>query len=783
MTLPQYFIYLYKQLTAKSRVPENAACTFCRRQGSPQRTLDFLPEPTAQGLTLRAGPLLTRNPPAFPLTLPRLAADNTLLVLPFPKEKPLKRPVLLALVAVLFTAGQQSWAVAYAKERGGKHGQKTLSIAIVSTKGQSGSSIINRAGTFQVRLTNRSSKPIRLWKEGCHFGYEVLSFRAEGSNGKSSLMKKTPRSLSDWENHPPKTFSIPPGGTFSWEVSPSGIWGEREWKNVPEPNTGEPVRFRAILEIRPTGAAKMYGVWTGKVTSEPVQALFVDPKLRTPHQYLEAHCPNQALRLIRADPKWVKRRDRYQQTPLHIAARWGFKKVVRRLLAQGANVNATAYNGFTPLHLAADPAVVKLLLKFKADVNAGGASETALERAASNYAHLGQYSDPGPGREKWRAITKILLRAGARYDLHSACYLGDVTRVRSLVAEKKQARDKEALRIAAMYGRAKIVKLFLDHGADPEDADDGGLPVSYFAVEHPRVLKLLFDAGANPKITLRYRGNGKGPNGSLLHKAADKGIIESAKLLLARGVKVDVRTPSGSSPLHWACGAGQVRMVKFLLKNKANAKSCTKGGWTPMSLAASEVRPEMEEDNARYQGVIRALERAGAKVDVFAAIACNDVRRVAGLLWVDPQAGARRDPTGRPALHQAVMLDRREIVKLLLGKGCDPNVRSKDKRSGHEGETALVVAAFWGRVKIAAMLIRRRANVNVRAVDGVAPLHEAARMGHLKLCRLLLKHGADINAEDTDGNTPLGWAREYEESAAVLKLLRDHGAKGRRRQK
>jgi ankyrin repeat protein len=684
--------------------------------------------------------------------------------------------LILTLAIVLLPVGQPSWAVGR-EEQERKQGQQALSIAIVSARGKSGSLIINRAGSFQVRLTNRSSRPIRLWKEWCRFGYEALSFRAKDGSGQSSLMKKKPRSPSDWENKPPKTITLPPGGAFSWEVTPSGIWGEREWKNVPEPNTGRPVQFQAIFQIQPTKVAKKYGVWTGKVTSEPVKALFVDPKLRTPHQYLEAHCPNQALRLIRADPKWMNRRDDYHQTPLHLAARLGFKKVVRWLLAHGADVNATAYNHFTPLHLAEDPAVVKILLKAKADVNAGGPSETALERAASNYASLGQYSDPNPQRDKWRAIIKILLRAGARYDLNSACYLGDVKRVRALFADKKQVHDKEALRIAAMFGRAKIVKLFLEHGADPEDSGSAGLPVSYFAVQHAPVLKLLFDAVAKPKITLKFHGIGRAHEGStLLHEAADKGIIESAKLLLARGVKVDVRDPSGFTPLHWACSEGQVRMVEFLLKHKANARARTKDGWNPMSLAASKVRPDKDEDNARYQAVIRALERAGAKVDVFAAIACNDVRRVVGFLRVDPKAGATQDPEGQPALYQAVELDRREIVKQLLLKGCDPNVRNK-KKSVDEGETALHSAAFWGHVKVAAMLIRQGAKVNARDTAGVTPLHEAGRMGHLNLCRLLLKHGADVNAKDRGGNTPLDWARVSQESSAVLKLLREHGAK------
>ena len=88
---------------------------------------------------------------------------------------------------------------------------------------------------------------------------------------------------------------------------------------------------------------------------------------------------------------------------------------------------------------------------------------------------------------KWHAITEILLKAGAKYDIRSACYLNDVERVRALLKDKKQARDTEAMRLAAMYGRVKIVKLLLAGGADPE-GDYSGLTASYFAIEHPKAL-------------------------------------------------------------------------------------------------------------------------------------------------------------------------------------------------------------------------------------------------------------------------------------------------------
>lgn len=122
------------------------------------------------------------------------------------------------------------------------------------------------------------------------------------------------------------------------------------------------------------------------------------------------------------------------------------------------------------------------------------------------------------------------------------------------------------------------------------------------------------------------------------------------------------------------------------------------------------------------------------------------------------------------------MLDRREIVKLLLDKGSNPDVPSQDEESGFKGETALLQAASWGRLEIAKILIKHGANVNAKAAWGAVPLHDAARMGNVEVARLLLEHGADVNAKDYEGKTPLGWVDLYE-APRITKLLRDHGGR------
>jgi cytohesin len=158
-------------------------------------------------------------------------------------------------------------------------------------------------------------------------------------------------------------------------------------------------------------------------------------------------------------------------------------------------------------------------------------------------------------------------------------------------------------------------------------------------------------------------------------------------------------------------------------------------------------------------------------MDVFAAIACDDAAELARILQADPKAGEQKNSTGHRALHYAVAMDRIEMVKSFLDKGCDPDVRSAEKNSGLEGETALLSAAFWGRPEIAAMLIEHGASVNAKAKGDVTPLHEAARMRQVEIIEQLLQHGANVNAKDSEGQTPLDWAGGDKAAPEIAELL------------
>ena len=97
-----------------------------------------------------------------------------------------------------------------------------------------------------------------------------------------------------------------------------------------------------------------------------------------------------------------------------------------------------------------------------------------------------------------------------------------------------------------------------------------------------------------------------------------------------------------------------------------------------------------------------------------------------------------------------------DVARLLLLKGADPNVSSKNGYNVYPIHSA--VAANYDM--IAKMLIEAGANVNVVQMSGDTPLHSAAQNGNIDLLIVLLEAGANVNAITEDGKTAADKASE-----------------------
>jgi ankyrin repeat protein len=183
--------------------------------------------------------------------------------------------------------------------------------------------------------------------------------------------------------------------------------------------------------------------------------------------------------------------------------------------------------------------------------------------------------------------------------------------------------------------------------------------------------------------------------------------------------------------------------------------------------------------------ILTPAARADSNSDLYDAVVHNDVQKVKDLLsqGADPNS-SWQNPGGEvwTALHIAARNDSAEIAALLLDKGADPNIRSRNRK-----QTPLMDAANNGSKEVALLLLNRGADPNAKDVDGSTVLlyaidpdtilsedRTATVEEYTAIVQALLAKGADPNAAK-NGWTPLMYAAARNKPE-IVKLLVKNGA-------
>lgn len=225
--------------------------------------------------------------------------------------------------------------------------------------------------------------------------------------------------------------------------------------------------------------------------------------------------PVQALReALQDDPKWatfvwhdqdaIPGEFKCHNTILHLLAdrMYGDPHCVELaalVLEHGADPNARNDFGWTPLHFACaidgrDKTMVKLLLHNGADPNV----TDSTGQMPLHYA-LG-------ASEESKQIVALLLQHGANVDLDAAARLGDFQTVRRLLGQGglSQSRTPRDLLTNAIHsGSAWTVEALLKHGADPNQTPSFSRVPPLYTASDPlwskvEIVRLLLEHGANP---------------------------------------------------------------------------------------------------------------------------------------------------------------------------------------------------------------------------------------------------------------------------------------------
>ena len=457
-------------------------------------------------------------------------------------------------------------------------------------------------------------------------------------------------------------------------------------------------------------------------------------------------------------------------TALHWAAMKDDADLVQTLLFAGANVRATTRLGaYTPLILAArngSATAIAPLLKSGADANSATTNGTTALMLAAASGHTG-------------AVT-ALIEAGAT------------------VNAREPVRGLDAMMFAAASNRAAVLTLLARHGGDVK-ATSKVTDLAALSKDPAALRDITFGNPQPPGEPPDSGRNGVVPqNGAPGGGFGGRGGRGSQTAGVDRNYQLNelVAAQGGLTPLLLAAREGHVESVQALLEAGADLNQVSAGDRTSPLLIATI--------NGHFD-LAMALLAKGADPK---AAAENNATPLYGALNVEWAPKALYPQPRAQINQQASYLD---LMKALLDKGADPNVRLNKKiwYSGYSfdlsgvdetGATPFWRAAYASDVDAMKMLVAYGADPSIRTeriagrpragdverdvkdVSGLPPVpvggpavtplqaaagvgygegfaansHRFAPVGMLAAVKYLIEElHADVNAFDHEGNTAL----------------------------
>lgn len=477
-------------------------------------------------------------------------------------------------------------------------------------------------------------------------------------------------------------------------------------------------------------------------------------------------------------------REHHGLTPLLAATRdsWhGRPEAVMTLLANGADPRLPDPDGNTPLHHAArstDPAVAALLLDAGAPVdplNAEGGTPLSIACASGN----------------WR-LARFLIEHGARPEpaggqpalLAAAGGDDDPAGVQLLLRHKARvdARgtgQRTALMQACAAGNAEVAGLLLDAGADRNAHDAEGMTPLLEAAAHAHTAVVARLALAKPNATAV---DAQGRNAILL--ACEAGA-EPELLRQLRALGVDPARPdaAGRRAIDIAIEHGRWPLVSVLDPDYALpsnvAESLAEGaaGKPPRELLREALREDRFDAARTLLGLGGGLPPRVLSDLLFEFSGDEDASRFA---WLAAQGASADSPGdgGDGVLFRLLALGgaRQQALQRLLERG---------QGVGGRGGLALFLRACAagehtsrGAEQLALGLLERGADAfgGREGEDGGAPvdapLPTAIRLGWQRLVDALLARGADPNQRDARGHGAILVAAALGRESALRALIR-----------
>ena len=486
--------------------------------------------------------------------------------------------------------------------------------------------------------------------------------------------------------------------------------------------------------------------------------------------------------------------------PIHLACWHGMHAQLRKLVYQGADINALGMFGMTPLHMAMLRGHAEIVL----DLISLGADTSLLSHPdllLSDFHIDGASSSEALSMQLY---TKASLVQEVRRLVHLAVTAGDASLVEQLIRftnihpDHNTHTGQSLLFIACQQGYVKMTEKLLSLGASVHlpsafgrtpvhgASYSGSLPCLALLLEKHAEVNVHDVAGDTPLHTATRHNYaeivrellkqdstvncadsiGRTP----LHFAAQTGNCEIISLLHKSGASLDVTDHIGVTPVHVAVTVGNAEAVKKLLDSGANPNLATTDlGLSPLHSAARK---------KGGQAIIQLLHQAQANVSA-------------------------RDRRNRGLLYYAVKSGSLEIVQSVVDLGCSIDEISPTKAASHHEKQRLAeheshhrdfpadeddlmevsgihsgdmsplhLAILLGHVEIVEFLIFKGADVRTATSTGFTAIHLAVRSGNPLLIRQMVVAGCNPNQRTHDGFAPLHFAAQWGHKDAAVMLIK-----------
>lgn len=341
---------------------------------------------------------------------------------------------------------------------------------------------------------------------------------------------------------------------------------------------------------------------------------------------------------------------------------------------------------------------------------------------------------------------------------------------------------RSALYSAASKGRADVVKLLLEKGANPapverpykegynyleQAASNNHLETVRVLCEHD---KKYMNAPGNFGHTALYCAVNYIEAGVTRNVKTGEEVV---KLLLEMGADPNADKPDSDSPLHLAT-LGEIRqkMLQMLLDHGADPLKGLSGGWgyPPLHAAAQNgnveafkklLKIDITDPTLRvkyHETALRYTARKGLREYCLLILELGTVN-------IDTLEHHTGDE-GLTPLHLAIKNNQLQTARLLVRQKASQEIPDQ------KGRQPILLAAEKGWDLLVKDLLKQRKMPNVRDEDGNTPLCLAAAKGHEKVVKMLLESGADMEAANKFGETALDLAEEKGHEK-VVKILED----------